>query len=174
MRFPIAFALCLSIAAPACRSTGGPRVVDADPAKRAELLGALTALEGRWQVQGPAGEAPSYVEFKTTAAGSAVREVMFPGTQHEMTNMYTLDGNSALMTHYCAGGNQPHMRARALDADRLVFESDGVSDLKSESEPYMGAMTLVFVSPNQIEQHWTAYNRGAVDHNAVFVLERVH
>ena len=167
----------LAALAPACVVHNSAEVrqeiVSADAGEREYLFAPLRALDGRWEGLDPHGS-KQVVEFKLTANGTALREVMFPGSKEEMTNMYTLDGNSALMTHYCAGGNQPHMRARALDEGRMVFESDGVSDLKSEAEPYMGAMTMVFVSPNQIEQHWTAYNRGAVDHNAVFLLERVH
>ncbi len=45
---------------------------------------------------------------------------MYPGMEHEMTNMYTLDGNTLVMTHYCAGGNQPRMRATGVENGRVV------------------------------------------------------
>ena len=81
----------------------------------------------RLPVEGPDGE--GIVEFRVSSNGSAVRELMYPGTEHEMTNMYTLEGNTLVMTHYCAGGNQPHMRASKFENGRLAFEPDGVSDL---------------------------------------------
>jgi hypothetical protein len=167
---PVALALVLSTAA--CRSSATPRVVEADPARRATLLAAVAALEGRWVMEGPEG--PAYTEFALTANGSAVRETMFPGTPHEMVNMYTLDGNSLLMTHYCAGGNQPRMRAETLADGRLAFRFDGVGDLKAPDETYMGEMTLVLIDGDHIEERWIAFNQGDVDHSPVFALKRVH
>jgi len=171
MHRTLPLALALSLAALACQATSGPRVVPADPAQREGLFAAVRGLEGRWVGTGPDG-GEHVAEFRVSSAGSAVRELMFPDTPHEMTNMYTLDGNSLVMTHYCAGGNQPHMRASALEGNRLVFRSDGVSDLKSADEVYMGEMTLVLVDGDHIEQHWRALKRGEPDHAVVFELER--
>jgi hypothetical protein len=131
----------------------------------------VAGLEGRWQMESPEG--PAFIEFALTAGGSAVRETMFPGTPHEMVNMYTLDGNALTMTHYCAAGNQPHMRADALDGDKLAFRTAGVSDLKSADEHYMGAMTLVLVDEDHIEQHWISLNVPESDHMPAFALTRV-
>lgn len=165
------FALLLAFSSAACRTSADVRVVEADPARRQALFAAVAALEGRWMMEGPEG--PSYTEFALTSNGSAVRETMFPGMPHEMVNMYALDGNSLAMTHYCAGGNQPHMRADALEGGALEFRSAGVSDLKAADEPYMGAMTLVLLDADHIEQRWTAFNQGDVDHSPVFTLQRV-
>ena len=49
-------------------------------------------------------------DFKISAAGTVVMETMGPGSEHEMINMYHLDGDDLVLTHYCAGGNQPTMR----------------------------------------------------------------
>jgi hypothetical protein len=163
--------LTLALAATGCRSSAATRVVEVDPAQRAELLAAVSGLQGRWVMQTPDG--PAYTEFALTSSGSAVRETMFPGTPHEMTNMYALDGNSLVLTHYCAGGNQPRMRAERLVDGRLEFLPDGVGDLKAPDELYMGAMTLVRIDADHIEERWVAYNQGEEDHSPVFTLERV-
>ena len=101
-----------------CASSGATHdaveVVEADPAVRAPLMGAVAGLAGRWTVLGDAGEDTGTTEFTVTSMGSALREVMFVGAPHEMTNLYTLDGNALHLTHYCGAGNQPHMRATAL------------------------------------------------------------
>lgn len=164
------FALALSLAAFACQST--PRVVHGDPARRYSLLSTLSALEGRWKTTEPHGQAQS-TEFTVTSAGSAVREVMMPGEESEMVNMYALDGDALVLTHYCAGGNQPRMRATSVEHGRMSFVADGVADLKSEDEVYMGAMTLVIVDRENIEQHWRALRGGALDHEMVIKLTRV-
>lgn len=142
----------------ACQSGGdGALVQDSavvDTEARAELMDAVKALEGRWR--GESGE--SLIEV--TSAGSVVRETMFPGEPHEMTNMFSSDGSSLVMTHYCAGGNQPRMRATTLDGGRLVFEADSVSDLNATDEAYMGAMTLVIQDADHFEQHWSSMTPG--------------
>src|SRR5579864_2931861 len=52
------------------------------------------------------------VEFKVTSAGSAVEETLMRGTPHEMVDMYTDENGRLAMTHYCAMGNQPHLRLK--------------------------------------------------------------
>src|SRR5882672_3406247 len=49
------------------------------------------------------------VQFKLTAAGSAIEETIMQGTPHEMVDMYHDENGRLAMTHYCALGNQPHM-----------------------------------------------------------------
>ena len=163
---PLSLALC----AGACSSTGASGDAPPDPARRETLLGAVKQLEGRWTIEGEGG--PGETEFHVSSAGSAVREVMFPGSPHEMTNMYALDGNALVMTHYCAGGNQPRMRATRLADGRIAFEADGVSDLGAPDEVYMGEMTLVLVDPDHVEQHWRAFQGDQLDHEMVFRLTR--
>ena len=113
----LAASLSLSLATLACGCATAPTVVDADPARREALLGAVAALEGRWAGKAadlPEEEGPQpYTEFALTAQGTVVREIMMIGEPHEMTNMYALDGNTLVMTHYCSAGNQPRMRARS-------------------------------------------------------------
>lgn len=157
-------------AAPA-KSLSALKVVDADAAVRAPLWEALSSLEGRWISTTPYGESEHV--FAVTSAGSAVRELMGPGTESEMTNMYTLDGNGVAMTHYCGAGNQPYMRAARMDGDRLAFESVSVGDLKNAGDHYMGAMTLVFVDEDHVEQHWTSITGETQEEMGVFALKRV-
>lgn len=172
MRSTSCLVLALALSAAACQSTSAtPRVVEVDPEMRGTLFDAVAALEGRWEMEGPDG--PAYVEFEVIANGSAVRETMFPGEDHEMVNMYTLAGNGLAMTHYCASGNQPHMRAAAIDGGALAFETTGVSDLKAADEPYMGSMTLVIVDADHIEQHWTTLNAPEEANSMVFAFTRV-
>ena len=90
------------------------------------VAGGLTAQEGFEQLKGLAGtwegepegegaEAEAETkeagvvkhEIQVSAAGTVVMETMAPGTDHEMINMYHLDGEDLVLTHYCAGGNQP-------------------------------------------------------------------
>jgi hypothetical protein len=44
------------------------------------------------------------------AAGSAVVQTLFPGDSYEMVNVYHMDGDTLLFTHYCAAQNAPVMK----------------------------------------------------------------
>lgn len=131
-------------------------VVDVDPAARKALFSSVTALEGSWQGAAPDGTT-GHTVFAVSSGGTLVRELMLAGTEHEMTNMYTLDGSELVLTHYCAMGNQPTMRADALEDGRLAFSFDEVADLTASDEIYMGEMTLEIVDADHIRQHWTAF-----------------
>lgn len=156
----------------ACSSTtethDSVRIVAADPSIRTPLLAAMKGLAGTWEVEGEMG--PGSFGFSVTSMGSAVREVMFVGLPHEMTNLYTLDGNTLHMTHYCGAGNQPHMRATEVADGRIEFAPAGVSDRKASDTTYMGRMTLVIVDEDHVEEHWHGVGEGA--HDTVIRLRR--
>ena len=175
MKITALCAFALPFLASACCVTESKEVrqmISAGDAQHREWLFApLRALEGRWVGQDPSG-AEQVVEFRVSSGGSAVREVMFPGSEPAMTNMYTLDGDSVAMTHYCAQGTQPHLRGNMQQEGRMVFETEVIGDLKATDEMYMGKMTLVFVDADHIEEHWTALRGDKVDHEMVFKLTR--
>lgn len=150
--------LLLSLALVACQSTS-PAIVEADASIRDAMFSPVKALEGRWTGTSADGT-PVTHEFKVSSAGSIVREIMFPGEEHEMTNVYALDGNTLMLTHYCAGGQQPRMRATSIDGDEIAFRFQDITDLKPTDEGYMGEMTLKLVDANHIEQHWTSFFGG--------------
>jgi hypothetical protein len=103
-----------------------------------------------------------------------VREIMFPGTPHEMTNVYRLDGNALAVTHYCAMGNQPEMRAVERAGNKLTFGCVSVADMEKPDETYMGELTLEFVDADHVNEHWRSYVKGVVqpEHSVEFKLTR--
>lgn len=152
-------------------------VTPASEGQRTALFQKVAALEGTWHNSAPPADAAASQTasvFKVSSNGSIVREVMFPGTEHEMTNVYHMDGPDLVLTHYCAMGNQPSLRAHAgRDANALEFQLDGISNLRAQDELYMGSLRLVFVDPTHIRQEWTSYKDGKVDHSAAFELTKV-
>src|SRR5262249_20363265 len=72
----------------------------------------MKTLAGTWLATGKDGKPTDQVVsvVRVTAAGSAVHETLFPGQPHEMISIYYRDGADLMMTHYCALGNQPHMK----------------------------------------------------------------
>lgn len=157
----------------ACAACVSNRAEPHDAAKRAALFAPVKALEGSWETPGPDGK-PMVIEFKVSSAGSVVREIMFPGSEHEMTNVYRLEGNALALTHYCAMGNQPELRAVAFDGKRLDFGLVGVADMDSPDEVYMGALSLEFVDHDHLVEHWRSYVKDVAQpkHAADFALVR--
>ena len=153
------------------KNTRSDVVAKASETQANELLGKVKTLEGEWTLTGPDGK-PGSIIFKTSSAGSVVRETMFPGQPHEMTNVYHMDGPTCVVTHYCAAGNQPRMRAAKLDGQSIAFEFDSVTNLTASDEPFMGAMKLTFVDQNNLKQTWKHYVGGKVDNEFTFDLHR--
>ena len=112
--------------------------------------------------------------FEVSANGSVVMETMMPGTEHEMINMYHLDGDDLVMTHYCAGGNQPHMRLNAETStpDALNFDFDGGTNLDPAKDGHIHAGQLIFKGKDQIDSVWVGYNEGKPAGTMTFHLSR--
>lgn len=53
------------------------------------------------------------VRYEVGSGGTIVRELLFPGTEHEMLSVYHLGGGQLVATHYCAVGNQRASSSRA-------------------------------------------------------------
>lgn len=162
-----------------CQSgAGGPKIVKAaSPERKAAMLEKVAALEGTWvnvlsNGQPVPADQQGTITFSKSSNGSAVREVMFPGSQHEMTNMYHMDGSDLVVTHYCAMGNQPRMRCVQPGTSELAFGFDSATNVRSSDEECMGELTLRFIDANTIEQVWNSNKGGVKTSHAVFTLKR--
>jgi hypothetical protein len=164
--------LSLALAGCATSSTAPHPVSAATAEQKAATIDRVKSLAGTWVLTDKKGQSQSTV-FAVTSAGSAVREVMLPGSDHEMTNMYFMDGPSIVMVHYCAMGNQPRMRATAAGADRIHFKFDGITNLHSADEGYMAELILTFKDADNIREEWYSIKDGKLDaHADVFDLKR--
>lgn len=154
-------------------SIPGDRVIAAaSAADNAALLDRVKSLAGNWKVVAPGGEEGT-ITFAVSSNGSAVREVMFPGHPHEMTNMYHMDGSSLIMTHYCAVGNQPRMRARAGSGDAIDLRLDSVTNRHAGAH-VMAGLRIEFVDANHIRQVWSVIEDGALKEGPAFELTRAN
>lgn len=153
-----------------------PKAVDgASERQKVATLDQLKKLAGTWEIMGDDGKPIGETVFAVTSAGSAVREIMFVGQAHEMTNLYHLDGKSIVMTHYCAEGNQPTMGAPAPDSPtgRIAFRFISVANLTRPNQEYMGDMTLIIKDNDHIQQQWQSYvETKPTQHRADFDLVR--
>ncbi len=150
---------------------------EADAAIDDRMMSRINALEGEWEIKDENGAWVPASVFKVSSNGSVVREIMFPGTAHEMTNLYHMDGTDAVVTHYCAAGNQPRMVATDItqtpDGPAIAYEFESVSNLRPEHAHVMGSLRVVFLDNDHIRQEWTSTDQsGAVAGEMVFDLRR--
>lgn len=179
----MALALCGLAAAPATE----PPAKDAKPAARADapapsaapsLLDPIKALAGEWEMTDEKGVKQLAAVYRITGGGSAVCETMFPGSAHEMVNMYHLNGPDTLVvTHYCAVGNQPRMTCKS-PTSKTTFDfktldpAKDVTNLKSIDGMYMGSLVLTITDADHITQDWTHFDHGKEAGKVNFELVR--
>jgi hypothetical protein len=134
-----------------------------DAAAKASRLDALKALAGTWEMKGDDDKPVPGVVYRVTSAGSAVMETLLPGTPKEMVTMYTMDGEDLVLTHYCAMGNQPHMKAAPdTGTHSIAFTYVSGGNLKSRDEMHMDSLTMTFVDATHLRHEWTMWKDGKV------------
>lgn len=132
----------------------------------------LKALAGDWTTSG--GDGTVTATYRVTAGGSAVVETLFPGTPHEMVTVYTVDKGDLVLTHYCAEGNQPHMKAvKSGDANAIDFKFDGGGNIKSPKDGHMHEATFAFKDADHVSSTWVYFKDGKAGENKEFVLVRM-
>ncbi|MEK6807085.1 MAG: hypothetical protein AABY95_10615 [Pseudomonadota bacterium] len=148
-------------------------VTPATSQERSALFDQLKPLEGYWNYYDANGKWQGTGRITLTSGGAVLREVMFPGKPHEMTNLYHMDGGSLLMTHYCASGNQPRLRMpthRITRAGEFDLRFDSITNWAS-GEEYMGRLQLAIADKDHATQTWTWYKAGKATTNT-FTLKR--
>ena|SRR5437660_980933 len=133
-------------------------------------------LAGEWVGKGPhdGNEGQEvHVKYKVTSAGSTVIETLLPDTDHEMVTAIHQDGDDLALTHYCALGNQPHMKTQGkLDGNKVAFKFTSASNMKSDKDMHMHEVTYTFVDKDTLKSEWTHYKDGKAAGTAVFEMKR--
>lgn len=165
---PVPTTLRFALLAVLCIGAAGVRADD-DPFHR------IRRLEGTWLAVDAQGRATDQVVsvFRVTANGHAVQEVMFPGTANEMVNMYYRDVDRVLLTHYCAGGNQPTMRLQpAADPNvvELVFED--ITNMATIDDEHMHEGRLQWLGEDRLKTEWRSFKDGKYLETARFEMVR--
>ncbi len=130
----------------------------------------LKALAGEWKANLGEGH-EARVSWALTAAGTALMETHKMGEKGSMVTLYHADGDTLALTHYCALGNQPRMKASKVTDSEIVFELAGGTNIDKEG-PYMGALTIAFRGADKVTETWTLKTPKG-DQKKVFEWERV-
>jgi len=131
----------------------------------------LKSLVGTWQ--GTMDGHPGSVTYTLVSNGTSLMESLTGEHDVNMITMYHPDGDSILATHYCAAGNQPRMRAKALSGDgrKLDFQFVDATNVAGSSGEVMNRLVVTFQDPDHFTQTWTARSHGK-DHTSDFVYTR--
>ena len=139
-------------------------------------LATMMKLVGTWVAADENGNPTDQIAsvIKLTAGGSAIHETLFPGQDHEMISVYTVDGNDLVMTHYCVLGNQPRMKADPQStANKIVFVFDGGSNLDPSKDQHMHGATLTIVDDDHIEVQGEGWEGGQPAHEMCGVMKLI-
>ncbi len=150
-------------------ATGAAGAAAATPARAA--FERLKTLAGHWSGT-MEGQAYS-LDYRVASGGSVVMATLFPGTDHEMITMFYLDGDELVATHYCSGGNQPHMRfdAAASSSDELRFAFVGGTNMMP-NDPHIHEGLVRIGADGKLHEEWAAFAGGQKADTKVFDLTR--
>jgi hypothetical protein len=129
----------------------------------------VKALVGEWE--GSAEGKPYHVSYKAVSNGTAVMETMEGPEAMEMVTLYHPDGASVLMTHYCSMGNQPRLRAKGLEKEKLAFAYVDATNVRSPGEMRMSRLVMTFPDKDHLVEEWTA-KEGGKEHVSSFTYTR--
>ncbi len=102
---------------------------------------------------------PVEVDFRVTSNGSALMSEI--KGKEDMISMFNLDGARLLMTHYCATGNQPRMRASASpDGKTITFDYVDATNLAGPDGGHMNRLVLSMLDANHHTEEWTYVDHG--------------
>ena len=134
------------------------------------IMEQLKSLEGEWMLIDEQGGNTGQVgsEFRLTANGSALREYVFPGDEHEMLNVYHADGDRVLMTHYCAAGSQPRLEVVPTEeGDGLLLKFDSITNLPSPDAHFMHHAEYAWEGNDRLTTTWYGSENGEVSDEAM-------
>ena len=132
----------------------------------------LQSLAGNWEGKDDHNGAVKS-EFKAIAGNTGVMETLTASGMDEMVTLYSVDGNSILLLHYCPTNNQPRMRAlpSAGDVKELVFSFQGASNLPSLAIGHEYKLVMQFPDKDHLIERWT-WRKNGKDTDMVYHLVR--
>jgi len=133
----------------------------------------IKSLAGDWYMKDDKGKEVLALRYRVTSGGSTVEESIFSGQPHEMISMYHMEGGSLAMTHYCAVGNQPHMKAAASSTPtKIVFDCASVGNSKSHNDMHMHHAVIAPKDSKHFLTEWSSLSGSKPGMSAKFDVYR--
>jgi hypothetical protein len=121
----------------------------------------LKPLAGTWEGTN-SQKLQGTVVYEVVSGGSVLMERLHSATETEMVTMYTLEGNSLVVTHYCSMGNQPTMQTGPVSGatSKYDFHFVRVAGTKTPDEGHMLSLAITMPDKNHLTQVWTFEDHG--------------
>ncbi|HZV01824.1 MAG TPA: hypothetical protein VFF73_34245 [Planctomycetota bacterium] len=129
----------------------------------------LTGLVGEWE--GKMGDMKMTTTFELTGGGTALLETHDGCHGGKMSTVYHADKDHLVLTHYCAAGNQPRMKATKVSEGEVVFDFLDVTNLEKPTDPHMRAVTIHVKDAKHYTEEWT-FRQDGKDEKKVLSFER--
>jgi hypothetical protein len=142
--------MCCAFAAPASAQS-----------KAAAAFKKLQSLAGEWEGQSDKGH-PVKTSFKVIAGSTTVFEMLDMHGMEQMATLYSIDGDSIALVHYCPTNNQPRMRATPGPGEPKVldFSFQGAGNLPDSATGHEHKLVLTFEDKDHITEAWTWRENG--------------
>lgn len=146
------------------------------PGDASEAFTRLRRLEGSWRgsyawTGARAANGAMTATYRVTGNGSALIEDLAIDEKPVMTSAYHLDKGDLRMTHYCAAGNQPRLKAGSIDLAKNVIRFDfvDITNLPAPDSPHVHGFMIRLVDADHIELEFTFQGKGkeSVEHIAL-------
>jgi hypothetical protein len=121
-----------------------------------EAFSLIKKLVGDWKGTfkwtGRSSEGAMNAKYYLTGNGTAVVEDLINEGNVIMTSVYHLDGPDLRVTHYCAAGNQPRLKAATFNDENksVVFQFVDITNLASPGAPHVSGLELRLADINKI------------------------
>lgn len=166
----LAFVAVLLVSTPVLAMAGYGETGSSNAAAGLEKL---KTLAGEWETSGALDGTTTRIIYQVVSNGTAVMETIFGADEPNMITVYHVDGERLMMTHYCALGNQPRMRASvpAGAVNELVFKFVDGSNMK-KNDKHMHNLTMTFVDDTHVKAVWSLYDKGKLAQDVEFTYAR--
>jgi len=122
-----------------------------------KTLEKLRSLRGDWEGTytwsgGRNASGKMRAQYYITGNGSAVVENLISDGVPAMTSVYHLDGTDLRVTHFCAAGNQPRLKATTIDSDgaSVTFSLVDITNLRTPASGHVEGIELKFLTPDHV------------------------
>jgi hypothetical protein len=90
--------------------------------------------------------------YYITGAGSAVVENLVQDGKPVMTSVYHLAGSDLRLTHFCAAGNQPRLKASGIDlkGNAVEFAFVDATNMRTPDAPHVSGLEWRMLDANHI------------------------
>lgn len=134
----------------------------------------LKLLAGDWQMSPDPKAPPVVVRYELISGKTSVMETLFPGTEHEMRSLYSMDHGDLVLVHYCAMGNQPRMKYQtsASSPSELVFDFTGGANMDPAKDTHIHSGRIKIVDADHLEAEWAVFEGTRKVGAKSFVLAR--